>query len=521
MHRQTTSLVLRDLLAEESLGLELLTGPDGWGDRQVLGAAVVEVEDPTAWLGEQWVLLTAGVRIGETDDAEAGCRALVRDCVRARLAALCFGIGPVFDPLPEALIDEGRACGFPILAVPRTTPFRAVVSFVDDALAAGEAPLFRRLSSLQRYVSDALLDPRPEEAVVKRLARFLDASVMVLRPSGEPEIVVGSPPGDALGRAVAGATPVATELDVDGWHAVMVPIAGATAEPPRWLAIATRGQGFAHRLARPAAETTAPLLGAMARLKELAQQQEAAARSALLDEILEPADPRDAPALAARAGAFGVDFALPARVIVVRDAEAPDEGELSVLSHELAEALARMRAPHLLTRRPRCAAALVQADPAVMRMALDELASGQPDAIVGIGRPVRAVTGVPHSLRDAELAAEPGAGDERRRVRAFEDLDLGTLLLSEARPEWLGPKVDQIIAVLRSRPTMHEALKCWFEHDLDVTAAAAALHLHPNSLRYRLSRLEEALGRNLRSPSTISDLHIALLAERAPTPGPR
>jgi DNA-binding PucR family transcriptional regulator len=39
--------------------------------------------------------------------------------------------------------------------------------------------------------------------------------------------------------------------------------------------------------------------------------------------------------------------------------------------------------------------------------------------------------------------------------------------------------------------------------------------LHPNSLRYRLARIEELIGRSLRLPSTIADLHIALLAERS------
>ena len=53
----------------------------------------------------------------------------------------------------------------------------------------------------------------------------------------------------------------------------------------------------------------------------------------------------------------------------------------------------------------------------------------------------------------------------------------------------------------------------YFDHDLDVPAAAAELHLHPNSLRYRLTRIEEVLGRSLKRPATIAELHIALLAD--------
>ena len=43
------------------------------------------------------------------------------------------------------------------------------------------------------------------------------------------------------------------------------------------------------------------------------------------------------------------------------------------------------------------------------------------------------------------------------------------------------------------------------------------MHLHPNSLRYRLSRLEKLLGRSLKQPSTIAGLYIAVLAD-AQTP---
>jgi DNA-binding PucR family transcriptional regulator len=45
-----------------------------------------------------------------------------------------------------------------------------------------------------------------------------------------------------------------------------------------------------------------------------------------------------------------------------------------------------------------------------------------------------------------------------------------------------------------------------------VVATAAALHLHPNSLRYRLSRVEKLLDRSLKQPSTIASLYVAMLA---------
>jgi DNA-binding PucR family transcriptional regulator len=505
------SLWLGDLLAEQALGLELLTGGADAATRPVLGAAVVEVQGATEWVAKQWVVLTAGVGLGE--EPEAG-RALVRECDAAGVSALGFGVEPVFDHVPEALLEEGEARGFPIFAVPKDTQFREVVSFVDTALSGGEAPLFRRLSSLQRYVVDALREPEPESAVVERLARFLDASVAVLAPSGQAELAIGKAPIEAVWAFIKDRAPKLVEAEVDGWHVIAMPLASLAAEPPRWLVLASRSSGFGSTLARSAAETTAPLLAAMERLRDVVRHQEDAVKGALLEESLDSVDARDLPALAARAAAFEVDFSQPARIVVLRECALLDEPvDLSVLQHELEEALGRASAPRLLTERDHAVVALVQGQPE-LRTLLDELLAAQPGAVAGIGRPFESLVGARYSHRDAELAVRGAVRNAAPRILAFEDFDLGTLLVSEAQPAWLGPKVEELIAPVRANPALYEGLRSWFEHDLDISAAAAALHLHPNSLRYRLAKIEELLGRSLRVPATIADLHIALLAER-------
>jgi DNA-binding PucR family transcriptional regulator len=125
---------------------------------------------------------------------------------------------------------------------------------------------------------------------------------------------------------------------------------------------------------------------------------------------------------------------------------------------------------------------------------------------------------VRHSLRDAELAV----AHSRSGIVRFEDFDLGTFMVSEIPPDRLGPKVDEILSVLRANPPLHEALRAYFDHDLDIAATAASLHMHRNSLRYRLARAEQVLGRSLKQPSTVAAVYIALVAEaadqsRAPT----
>ena len=95
----------------------------------------------------------------------------------------------------------------------------------------------------------------------------------------------------------------------------------------------------------------------------------------------------------------------------------------------------------------------------------------------------------------------------------FEDFDLGTFVVSEIPPERLGPKVEEILGVLRANPPLHEAVRAYFAHDLDIAATAESLHMHRNSLRYRLARLEQLLGRSLKQPATIAAVYLALVAE--------
>ena len=67
--------------------------------------------------------------------------------------------------------------------------------------------------------------------------------------------------------------------------------------------------------------------------------------------------------------------------------------------------------------------------------------------------------------------------------------------------------------MLRANAPLHEALSAYFAHDLDIAATAASLHMHRNSLRYRLARAEQVLGRSLKQPSTIAAVYLALVAE--------
>src|SRR5215207_7245312 len=497
-------LCLGDVLAEEPFSLTLVSGGPECERREVRGAHAVEVDEPARWLAREWVMLTTGVRLRGNAQAQ---RALVPALEDAGVTALGFGVGLGFKHVPAALVEVAHERGFPVFAVPYDTPFREIVHFVERSLTGADEHVFRRLTALQRYLVDALRTPEPERAMVDRLAGFLDAGVMLLGADGEPEIVAGKPPVAALRREISEQPVGLIELEAGGWHAVATPIATGAGEGARWLVLASPRPGFIGKLAKPAAEATAPLLAAMTRLGEVVRDQELAVKAALLDEALEPAQLRDLQPLAARAAAFGVDFTAVARLVVIRG-----KGDLAALRRELIAAFEHAHIPNLVQQRDGRLTALVQGGDGEVRAALAPLAGSRPVAI-GIGRAVGAIADAHHSLRDAELAVARAGGNGGPRIVRFEDFDLGTFMVSEIPAERLGPKVEEILCVLRANPPLGDAIRAYFAHDLDVAATATALHMHRNSLRYRLARLEQLLGRSLKQPATIAALYVALAAE--------
>ena len=124
--------------------------------------------------------------------------------------------------------------------------------------------------------------------------------------------------------------------------------------------LASPRRGFIGKLAKPAAEATAPLLAAMARLSDVVRDQEQAVKAALLAEALEPAEAHDPLPLAARAAAFGLDFSRPARLVVITPPRRADRSSSRRPPRARRPARAAPRVPHLAHQREDSLTALVQ-----------------------------------------------------------------------------------------------------------------------------------------------------------------
>jgi DNA-binding PucR family transcriptional regulator len=60
------------------------------------------------------------------------------------------------------------------------------------------------------------------------------------------------------------------------------------------------------------------------------------------------------------------------------------------------------------------------------------------------------------------------------------------------------------------RPRLAETLLAWLLSGSNVPDVAARLHIHPQTVRYRLRQLEKLFGESLHDPGTRLDLILAL-----------
>ena len=141
-----------------------------------------------------------------------------------------------------------------------------------------------------------------------------------------------------------------------------------------------------------------------------------------------------------------------------------------------------------------------------------------------VGRVVPGLAGTPASRAEADRVLDAMAsGRIAAAVAALPDVRaevlLGELLeLLAANPEVRDPRLTALAAHDADQGgRLAASVLAWLDHLGDVRDAAAELHVHPNTLRYRIRRAEQLTGLDLRSPE---QRLLAMLQLRLPRTDP-
>ncbi len=143
---------------------------------------------------------------------------------------------------------------------------------------------------------------------------------------------------------------------------------------------------------------------------------------------------------------------------------------------------------------------------------LAELTTGP----VGVSAPYGNLEQTPAALRQARLAYAAATPSSHDLIR-YEQVPIAVLLASA--PEAATVVARTILGAVLALPAAEcdillATLRTWFAAQGATSNAAAKLHVHRNTVRYRLRRLEELTGRSLAQPTGLAELHLALEATR-------
>jgi hypothetical protein len=134
---------------------------------------------------------------------------------------------------------------------------------------------------------------------------------------------------------------------------------------------------------------------------------------------------------------------------------------------------------------------------------------------VGISTPFSSLDKTPNALRQARLACA-GAMPAHQPIR-YEQAPVAVLVASA--PDAASTLVRSILGRVLALPgpereMLLATLRTWLDEDGATSSAADKLHVHRNTVRYRLHRIEELSGRSLTHPTGLTELYLALEAVR-------
>jgi len=499
---------IRDLLDDPSLALDLLV--DGDLDREIRWVHVTELADASPYLVGDEFVLTAGVWRGRRHSAAGFVQALHS----RHVAGIGYGLLVGDDHVPAAVQRACREANVPLLAVPVSTPFVAISQWFVERLAADRESALRAtlqltsdlLAAAENSSSDSALS-----AVARLLRRSTGHDVWIADDAGRLLARAGRAP-DSLTRQRGVLAAISGRSEVDGW---LVQPVGTGRVPAAVIGVAVDDTDDLELRSRiDAARPVVSLVLARERAVKESERR-------LAGEVISLVLGRQVEAASARMAYYGLDpdrALLPFVCALADRADALESAERWLDESDLS-GVAALRGDELMIvvdgRRYTDAAAAITA--------ATELAHRVSAIAVGVGSVADDITALRRSLVQARQACELG---RRRGDGAVVSHDLTgshALLLALQDQDVLDAFRASLLAPLEAYDAANgsalvESLRAFLEAGGRWQETADHLHVHVNTLRNRLERVESLTGRKLDSTPDRVDLWLALQATRAGAP---
>lgn len=486
-------------MGDPLLRTRLVAGGSGI-DRAVSWAHTCEVGDPWNWLGSGDLLMTDGYSFPADS---AGQVDFIEQLAHASISGLALGEGFVAPPLTAEAVRRADELGFPVLTTARSVPFVTIARVVADGNSekgsARAARVLRLYDVLRRSqtgsTSDGLLDQLGTELRAQlhviELARGRD---LLPAPGPLPDVVRAAAVERA--RAQGGQLSGFNRIPSGDQSVLLVPV-GTQNAVALLVSSAHADEAPDLLVAQHAAMIVEVEVERRSARASRARDRAAALARRMLEGSIEP----EAAAAQLRALRLGTG---PWRVMAwdVPDAEPSLTG---TAANPLAEALVFTPWPHVYAVVGETHLLMVSDAQLADGLGLDHLR-----ARVGASQPISSPSRFADAFREARWALESAQTAGPPVVYGSHGSYFMPHTVAEgelAVRRLLGPVLDYDAA---NDSNLVESLRVYFEVNRSWQEGARRLDIHKQTLVYRIKKVEELTGADMKDFGVQAELFLAI-----------
>jgi purine catabolism regulator len=536
-------LPIAEALEMEAFALATVVAGHGGLHKTIQWVHMADFPEMAEWAQEGELYFTTAFGLKDNPDLQAD---LIPELVERGVVGMVVGVGRYFHDIPAVMIDCADELDFPIVKVPWEVPFIDVTRAISERIVQQRYRLMQQSLQIHNTLTGLVLMGEDLDALARALADLVRSAVTIEDAAFR---VLAHAPGGEIDEARResirqGGTPanLLDELESQGilgelqrsLHPIRVPplpdlgltlermvgpiVVGRQIHGYVWLIVDGREIDELDTVALEHATTVAALI----LLKERAvYEAEQRLKGALLDDLLE-GKPGVGNQLAASARDLGHSLSRSQQIVIFRQID--DTAALPLLSRWMERSLAQRRRPGLLIERSGDLVLLLPSEQTVegVNLARQLRKEGNEQGYrfsAGIGRIRPNWEYLSESYAEAREALELGPVLHEEGITSFDDLGLFHWLHhlpAEARDN---NRFSQVIHTLAEsevarRSDLFPTLEVYLDVGRNMQEAARQLFVHRNTLRQRLTRIEELCNLDLGDALTCLNLHVALKEQK-------
>lgn len=488
-------------------------------DRPIRWVYTTEIVEPGRYLTGNELVLTGLMWMTAQQDAgfvpaRRTPGEFVATLVDAGVTALGVGTA-VHGHLPAEIVEACRLAGLPLLEIPADVSFGTVSEVVTRRLTAERAAGLTSVLGRHRRLISSVAEGAGLTEVFALTREELGRGCWVLTAAGRAVAGPAEALGEDLARKLAAEFLTAERLPhAVGGDYVLLPInTRAGHRIASWFLVCEGGS------ADEETRETAYELAALAGLERARLEEGRRVERRLVAELVELAGKGDPGEVQARMRTCGLPPGTSYVAVAAAVSEVAHPGEVgcSVLE-ELLGGVAGVIGGEALALVPSPGEDLVAGlRDGAARLAPGSRAGQLTIGVSGVGQGSAALAGVIEEARHTRRMAELGRGAGRTQVVTSDEIHSFALLLATVPDGVRRSFRDRLLRPLYAYDAEHHSdlvhtLETFLDSSGSWNRCAVELHVHVNTLRYRIRRIEELTGRDLATLENRVDFFLALRA---------